>query len=46
MELQPGKYEVQVSLQDYETEDRWIELNANEEKLIKFDLKKIVPKVG
>ena len=46
MELKPGKYQVQVSLQDYETEDRWIELNANEEKLIKFDLKKIVPKVG
>ena len=46
MELKPGKYQVQVSLQDYEKQDRWIELNANEEKRINFELKKIVPKIG
>ena len=46
MELKPGKYQVQVSLQNYEKQDRWIELNANEEKRINFELKKIVPKVG
>jgi hypothetical protein len=46
IELEPGKYHVQVSSRDYETQDRWIELNANEEKRINFELKKEVPKAA
>ena len=46
MELKPGKYHVEVSLEGHEPQDRWVELGAGEEKRIKFDLKKISPKVG
>jgi formylglycine-generating enzyme required for sulfatase activity len=46
MELEPGKYHVEVSSEGYEPQDRWIEIGPEEEKLINFELKKITPKVA
>ena len=46
MELEPGKYHLQVSLEGYEPKDRLIELGAGEEKQIDFELKKIAPQMG
>jgi predicted metallopeptidase len=46
MELEPGKYHVEVSSEGYEPQDRWIELGPREEKRINFELEKTEPKVG
>jgi hypothetical protein len=46
MELEPGKYHVEVSSEGYEPQDRWIELGSGEEKRISFELVKIIPKVA
>ncbi len=41
MKLEPGKYHIEVSLRDYEPQDRWIDLGDGEEKRINFKLAKI-----
>jgi len=46
MELEPGKYHVQVSSEVYEPQDKWIDLGPGEEKRISFELGKIAPKVA
>jgi cell division protein FtsB len=46
MELEPGKYHVQVSSEGYETQRRLVELGPGAEKRITFKLAKITPKVG
>jgi formylglycine-generating enzyme required for sulfatase activity len=38
MELEPGEYHIEVSLKDYEPQDRWIDLGAGEEKRVNFEL--------
>jgi len=44
MELEPGKYHVEVSSEGYVPQDRWIELGPGEEKVINFELEKIMPR--
>lgn len=42
MELEPGKYHVQISSEGYEPQDRWIELGSGMEKRLNVELEKIV----
>ena len=46
MELEPGKYHVEVSSEGYEPKDKWIEVGPGEEKVINFELEKIIPKIA
>ncbi|MBW2663379.1 MAG: SUMF1/EgtB/PvdO family nonheme iron enzyme [Deltaproteobacteria bacterium] len=41
IELEPGRYHVEVSAMECETERRWVELGAGEDKYFEFRLKKI-----
>jgi formylglycine-generating enzyme required for sulfatase activity len=41
MELEPGSYHVEVAAEGYETERRWIDLVAGNEKPFRFELTKI-----
>jgi len=41
MELEPGRYYVEVSAEGYETEKRWIDIKVGDEEQFKFDLAKI-----
>lgn len=46
MELEPGNYHIQVSLQGFVSQERWVELVAGEKKKIPVKLVKIPPPVG
>jgi len=46
MKLEPGSYHVEVAKDAYKTQRRWIELGLGEEKRIKFELEKIIPKIA
>jgi formylglycine-generating enzyme required for sulfatase activity len=46
IELDPGKYHLQVSSEGYEPQERWIELGPGETSRIILTLKKIPSKVG
>jgi formylglycine-generating enzyme required for sulfatase activity len=46
MELEPGRYHVEVAAEEYETERRWIELTPGFKEPYRFELKKMPPKVG
>jgi len=46
MELEPGKYHVEVSSEGYEPQEIWIQLSPGEEKQVNFELKKITRKVA
>jgi formylglycine-generating enzyme required for sulfatase activity len=46
MELEPGKYHVEVSSEGYEPQDKWMKLGPGEEKRINFELAKIIQKVA
>jgi formylglycine-generating enzyme required for sulfatase activity len=38
IELKPGKYRLQVSAKDFETYDKWIDLKAGEDRMVKIQL--------
>lgn len=41
MELEPGRYHVEVSATGYETSKQWVDLGASEDKYIDITLKKV-----
>ena len=41
MELDPGRYHIEVSAEGYETERQWVDLAAGQEEPFSFDLAKI-----
>ena len=46
IELDPGRYRIEVSCSGYATQTQWIELGANEVKQIKVELEKSGPSLG
>ena len=44
MELEPGRYHLEVSAMDYQTKDLWVKINAGEDERLTVKLKRSVTK--